>query len=259
MKYLIGIQPTAPKLHIGNYLGCIKEGIDLQKSGANVEFMIADKHAILSGMPPDEVNKNSFYLKIQLEVLGAQKGTVKLQDEKTPEIFIKLLGKTSVAQLKKLPQYKEKAVDYIYDVGLLTYPVLMAADIYQALRSGDTVITGPDQKPHIDFANDLLAKVYDGFRVQNQLTSFGKIGSLRAPQYKMSKSSDPNGVLWMFESSEEAYMTSLRPAITTPEGVENLIKIYQGITNNPEIAIPNSKFELKQLIAKQLHELCQKP
>lgn len=259
MKYLIGIQPTAPNLHIGNYLGCIKEGLDLQKlTNSEVEFLIADKHAILSGIPQNEVIENSERLLEQLLALGAKPGSVKFQRPETTHFFLELLGKTSLAQLKKLPQYKDKASDYIYDMGLLTYPVLMAADIYLALSSGDVVITGPDQKAHIEFANDLLGRAFPGFRVENQFTFFGKIGSLKAPQYKMSKSSDPNGVLWMFAGSEEAYMASLRPAITTPEGVDNLITIYRGITDNPLIEIPESKFELKQLIAKSLHKLCQK-
>lgn len=254
MKFLVGIQPTAASLHIGNYLGCIKPALELQKDPNNkVTFLIAHMHSLLSGMDFHELHKNVQSLTHQLKKLGATE--VITQPPDTLAVFLKLLSISSLASLKKLPQYKDKSEKTIYDMGLLTYPVLMAADIF--IANPDAILIGPDQKAHIDFANDLVKRaVPTGFKPYNGILSInGKIGCLVNPAAKMSKSGDPRGVLWMFQDSEEDYLTTLRRAITDAPGRANLENIYHGLTSEDSTP-PKSNLELKTEIARELHKLC---
>src|SRR3982751_3442892 len=107
MKYLIGIQPTG-KLTIGNYLGCLKKGLEYQEAGHDVTFLIANYHSLTTDSYTDETRK-------ELEMLGA-KNIIEQTPEYT-ELFFKMVCKLNLGTLLKMSQYKEKKDSVEYDLG----------------------------------------------------------------------------------------------------------------------------------------------
>ena len=229
MKYLIGIQPTG-KIHIGNYLGCIKKGLTLQEDPNNdVTFMIANYHALTTnekaGLPELERIFN------ELTRLGCKK--IVSQRPEYTELFFKLCCTMNLSSLLKMPQYKDKKNSVKYDLGLLLYPVLMAADII--INDPDVVIIGKDQVPHMDLAND-IAKKYNGKHYEYEFGDVEKIMSLSDPLQKMSKSLGEKHVLYLFD---EDYEKKLAKATSSPEGIQNLKTIAKALGIKEE-------FELNQ-------------
>lgn len=234
MKYLIGIQPTG-KLHIGNYLGCLKKGLEYQEDDNEVIFLIANYHSLTTS-GEDEITEN------ELIRLGCD--NIVRQTPEVLELFFKLCCQMNLGSLLKMPQYKDKKDSVQYDLGLLLYPVLMAADIIY--HNPDVVLVGKDQVPHIELCNDICKRVGVTKTFQYELSKFDKIMSLVDPTKKMSKSLGDKHVLYLFD---EDYNNKLRKAVTTDEGVENLLDIFDGldITN-----APSSNQELKELIAVEM-------
>ncbi len=214
MKYLIGIQPTG-RLHIGNYLGCIKKGLELQKEGHEVIWLVADLHAMTK-------IDNSEILELVDNILqDLEKICVKyiwqqgLIHRPILELYWELTCITPLAELQRMTQYKDKK-DQITNAGLLMYPVLMAADILYF--EPDYVIVGEDQLQHIELTR-LLARKTGRKEPEALLTSTPRIMSLVEPSKKMSKSLGDKHVLYLFE---EDYEAKLKKAITTEEGIKNL-------------------------------------
>lgn len=209
-KYLIGIQPTG-KLHIGNYLGCIKKALELQAEGNIVIFLIANYHAETNG------TVQSFGLYSELQKLGAI--DIIEQNVNHTGMFWKLLCKTKMSDLERMTQYKDKK-QKLPNVGLFTYPVLMAADIF--IVNPDYVIVGEDQLQHIELTNTLVKRIGDDKKYEYVLSETPRIMSLVDPTKKMSKSLGDKHVLYLFD---ENYEEKLKKAVTTPEGIKNLQKI----------------------------------
>lgn len=209
-KYLIGIQPTG-KLHIGNYLGCIKKALELQAEGNEVIFLIANYHAETNGLIlPTQ-------LKIELKKLGAK--NIVEQHKEHLKLFWTLLCKTKMSDLERMTQYKDKK-EKLPNVGLFTYPVLMAADII--LLNSDYVIVGEDQLQHLELTNTLAKRMGIQKEYKYVLSETPRIMSLVDPTKKMSKSLGDKHVLYLFD---ENYEEKLKKAVTTPEGIKNLQKI----------------------------------
>lgn len=149
MKYLVGIQPTG-KIHIGNYLGCLKKGLEYQNQGHDVTFLIANYHSLTTDNYSDETEK-------ELIRLGCK--NIKRQTPNYTELFFQLCCKLNLGTLLKMPQYKDKKSEVEFDLGLLLYPVLMAADIM--MNEPDVVIVGRDQVAHLELCND-ISKRFNG-------------------------------------------------------------------------------------------------
>jgi tryptophanyl-tRNA synthetase len=233
MKYLIGIQPTG-KLHIGNYLGCLAKGLRLQKSGHDVTFLIANYHSMTTGSYTDITEK-------ELKRLGCK--NVKRQTPEYTEKFFELCCKMNIGQLLKMPQYKDKKEKVEYDLGLLLYPVLMAADII--INDPDVIIIGADQVAHIELTNDIVKRIGIDKHFEYEYGDVDKIMSLIDPTIKMSKSSGEKHVLYIFD---EDYVAKLKKANSNEEGLNNLRKI--GDYFNVERNDSNLKYKLD--IAKVL-------
>ena len=150
MKIFSGIQPSG-EFHIGNYLGAMRNWVKLQKTNECI-FCIVDLHAITVSYKPQEIQKR---------ILGAAKDVLAVGiDPKKSTLFVQshipehteltwLLNTiTTMGELKRMTQYKEKAGKHERLVGLFDYPVLMAADIL--LYQTDEVPVGEDQKQHIE-------------------------------------------------------------------------------------------------------------
>jgi tryptophanyl-tRNA synthetase len=210
MKYLVGVQPTG-KLHIGNYLGCLAKGLRLQEEGHDVTFLIANYHSLTTSDNYCEATIGELYR------LGCKK--IVQQTPEYTEQFFKLCCKLNLGTLLRMPQYKDKKDTVEYDVGLLLYPVLMAADIM--MNDPDVVIIGKDQVPHMELANDLGKRV-GAKRYEYELGDVDKVMSLVNPTLKMSKSLGDNHVVYLFD---ENYEKKLRKANMDEQGMKNVKKI----------------------------------
>lgn len=238
MKYLIGIQPTG-KLHIGNYLGCLKKGIEYQNQGHDVTFLIANYHSLTTDNYTDETEK-------ELIRLGCK--NIKRQTPEYTELFFKLCCKMNLGTLQKMPQYKDKKESLDFDMGVLLYPVLMTADII--INNPDVVIIGRDQVPHLDLCNDIAKRVGVEKYFNYEFGDVNKIMSLSDPSKKMSKSSGEKGVLYLFD---EDYISKLKPANSNEEGIENLKKIANNI--GIDISKITMNLELKIAIAEKMNKI----
>ena len=235
MKYLIGIQPTG-KITIGNYLGCLAKGLELQQEGHDVTFLIANYHSLTTDNYSDITEK-------ELKRLGCQK-IVKQTPEYT-ELFFKLCCKLNIGTLKKMPQYNDKHESVEYDLGLLLYPVLMVADII--INDPDVIIIGKDQVPHVELANDISKRVGTNKRFNYEFGHVDKIMSLINPEIKMSKSYGENHVLYLFD---EDYNKKLKSANASDKGLENLRKIGDFF----QVPLSESNYLYKMEIANKMKE-----
>jgi tryptophanyl-tRNA synthetase len=244
MRVFSGIRPTA-KLHIGNYLGAIKQWIELQEKNECL-FCIVDLHALTTPYQPEELQKNILELAIGYLAAGLnpEKCILFVQSHvKEHTELAWLLGTiTPIGELKRMTQFKEKAKEYPKDVnaGLLNYPLLMAADIL--LYQTDFVPVGRDQKQHVELTREIARKFNKKFgqlfkEPKVLLPKIGeKIMSLQNPNKKMSKTDDPEGCIELFEKPEEIKRKIMR-AVTDPgkiikydpkkkPGISNLLTIY---------------------------------
>ena len=164
MKTIVsGIQPSG-KMTLGNYLGAIKNFVDLQNNAEEQDFMVfvADLHAITVPQDPKELRANIKSLVAVYLACGLDPNKVSLfiQSEvpQHAELGYLLQTITYIGELERMTQYKDKMVKQVQGVSsaLLTYPVLMAGDIL--LYNADYVPVGEDQKQHLELARDLAIR-----------------------------------------------------------------------------------------------------
>jgi len=237
MKYLIGIQPTG-KLHIGNYLGCLKKGLEYQEKGHDVTFLIANYHSLTTDSYTDVTEQ-------ELIKLGCK--NIKKQTPEYTELFFKLCCKLNLGTLERMPQYKDKKDDVKFDLGLLLYPVLMTADII--INDPDIVIIGKDQSAHLDLCNDISKRI-GGKEYKYEYGDVEKIMSLLDPTKKMSKSFGEKNVLYLFN---ENYTSKIKKANANEEGLMNIKKIGKGI--GVDVDKYEMNIDLKMAISKRMNEL----
>lgn len=208
-KILIGIQPTG-RIHLGNYLGVIKHGLELQKDN-EVRFMVAIYHSFTS-QSEIEVSVHAGHMFNQLKKLGAK--NIYFQQPLSLEVFWKLAAQEPIGPLTHMPQYKSKEKT----VGMLTYPILMAADI---IVSGcDYVLVGEDQEAHMEYYRELARK--HGYEVAKSMKSKSpKIMSIKDPTKKMSKSLGDEHCIYI-DDSFETVKAKLKKAPTDEAGIKNL-------------------------------------
>lgn len=159
MRILSGIQPSG-KLHLGNYLGAIKQHIELQDKGEAFYF-IADYHALTSLRDKDALMQYTFDVALDYLALGLDpnKATFYRQSDlsEVTELTWLLSTVTPMGLLERCHSYKDKIAKGISpDHGLFAYPVLMAADIL--IVDSDVVPVGKDQKQHIEVTRDIAQR-----------------------------------------------------------------------------------------------------
>lgn len=203
MKTIVsGIQPSG-KMTLGNYLGAIKNFVDLQNNEEYENFLIfiADMHAITVYQDPTVLRQNIKSLVATYLACGLDPSKVSLfiQSEVHEHVEIGYLLQTItyIGELERMTQYKDKMVKQVSGVSsaLLTYPVLMAGDIL--LYNADCVPVGEDQKQHLELTRNLGERFNnrysETFKIPEALiqkNGSAKIMSLQDPTKKMSKS-DP--------------------------------------------------------------------
>lgn len=253
MKKIIvsGIQPTG-NLHLGNYLGVIKQWKELQENPEyECKFGIMDLHAMTtSGKYGAE---NAVKTASALRKIGIKDNNIFYQSGAAGILncYWKLACNTSIGQLNRMTQFKEKSDKGNENLGLFSYPVLMAADIL-ALEA-DLVPVGEDQKQHLELARDLAKKL--GLKVPEPLISktCGRIMSLTDQAKKMSKS-DPNDNSRINLSDDaETIRKKIKKAVTTPDGIKNLMTIYSACGGKEELDFNSAGFA-KGILAEQIIE-----
>ncbi len=219
-----GIQPSG-ELHIGNYLGAVKNWVELQHLYDSI-FCIVDYHAITVPYDPDDLRRRTIDMAMSLLAAGLdpEKCTVFVQSHVAEHTELAWIfnSVTPIGELERQTQFKEKAQRQESVVaGLLNYPVLQAADIL--LYRADTVPVGEDQVQHLELSRDIARKWNTRFAREEDffpepkalLTATRRVLGLDG-QAKMSKSlGNTVGLLEPFEVVWE----KLRPAVTDPKRV----------------------------------------
>ncbi len=221
-----GIQPTG-NLHIGNYLGAVKNWIELQNSGTyDCYFFIADYHS-LTGQDTAEDRRNKILtLAAEILALGIDPDRVTFfVQSHIPEhtelawVFNCI---TPVAELERMTQFKDKSArqEKNINAGLFTYPILQVADVL--LYHGTLVPVGQDQVQHIELIRVIARafnKRYGEYfpETKHLLTEFPKVMSLLEPTKKMSKSLGAGHVIELCEDQKQIEV-KLKKAVTATEG-----------------------------------------
>jgi tryptophanyl-tRNA synthetase len=249
MRIFSGIRPTGG-LHIGNYLGAIKQWIALQDSNECV-FCIVDLHAITTPYNPKELQKNILETTAVYLAAGInpEKSIIFVQSDvkEHAELAWLLETITPMGELSRMTQYKEKSKqhkDYV-NSGLLNYPILMAADILLYKSTG--VPVGKDQEQHVELTRTIAKKFNQKFgevfpEPKALLPKTGaKIMSLTDPKKKMSKSDDPKSCISLFDSPEQITKKIMSATtdsgkdvtynVTKKPGISNLLTIYSLLTD----------------------------
>jgi tryptophanyl-tRNA synthetase len=244
MRIFSGIRPTG-ELHIGNYLGALKQWIELQNNNECV-FCIVDLHAITTpyekkGLQKMILDAAITYLSVGL---NPEKSIIFVQSQvKEHAELAWLLGSIMpVGELKRMTQFKDKSKkhpEYV-NAGLLNYPILMAADIL--LYQTEGVPVGKDQQQHVELTRNIARrfnqKFTKTFKVPRVILpkTGAKIMCLQDSKKKMSKTGNPKGCISLFEEPEEirkkimgAVTDTGKEIIYNPNkkpGISNLLTIY---------------------------------
>lgn len=253
MRLVSGIQPTG-KLTIGNYLGAIKQFVNLQNELKDYEFFIfiADLHSLTVYNEPTELRKNVKTLAALYIACGLDPKRVNLfvQSEIKEHSQLAFIMETTVyvPELERMTQYKDKKRNQKTGIrsALLTYPALMAADIL--LYDANIVPIGDDQKQHLELTKTLAERfnsLYGNtFTVPKPYFSLAakRVMSLQDPTKKMSKSDEnPKSSIYLLDDINTA-KNKIRSAITDSDktikydlknkaGISNLLEIYSGFSN----------------------------
>lgn len=242
-----GIRATSA-LHIGNYLGALKQFVELQADENNAcYFFVADLHALTTPFNSHELRQNT--LEVVTDYLAAG------IDPKKCVFFLQsqILEHTELAwifncivplgELERMTQYKDKSSQFKTNInaGLLTYPALMAADIL--IYKAQSVPVGEDQVQHVELARIIARKFNNRFgqlfpEPQTQERQPLRIMSLKDPRKKMSKTGDEAVMLF---DSPDIIRAKLKKAVTANEangdspGAENLLSLLQYFGSREEI------------------------
>ena len=254
-KIFSGVQPTG-NLHLGNYLGAIKNFVTLNKSESNkCIFCVVDLHAITVKQDPNELKDNIRETVATFIASGIDpEKSIIFNQSKVPahsETAWILSCTARMGWLSRMTQFKEKAGKdkEKASIGLYSYPVLMAADIL--LYDATHVPVGDDQKQHLELCRDIAQKFNNDFEVNDFLKipepliqkKFSRIMSLKDGLKKMSKSEisdlsrinltdDKDGIINKIKKAK----TDSLPMPSNPEELEkrpeakNLIGIYSSLT-----------------------------
>ena len=250
-----GVQPTG-NLHLGNYLGAIKNFVNLQKKMECI-YCIVDLHAITVFQDPKELKKNILDTTAGFVACGLdfKKSIIFNQSSVSghSELAWILNCVSRVGWMNRMTQFKEKAGKNKENasVGLYVYPNLMAADIL--LYKSTHVPVGDDQKQHLELARDIAQKFNNDFKVNNFFPipepliqkKLSRVMSLRDGTKKMSKSEESNYSRIDLQDSADEINKKIKKAKTDslpiPGNIEelknrpealNLLNIYSFITNS---------------------------
>jgi len=245
---LSGIQPTGV-MTLGNYIGAVRNWVQFQRDYDCV-YMIANLHALTVRQDPAALRKSTMAAYALMLACGVdQEKSVAFVQSQVPyhtELTWILDCYTQFGEMSRMTQFKDKSAKHAdnINVGLFTYPVLMATDIL--LYQSDVVPVGEDQKQHVEITRD-IAERFNGiygetFRIPEPFIpkAGARIMSLTEPTKKMSKSDEnPNSFVAVLDD-KDTVIRKFKRAVTDSEaeivyrpgkdGVNNLLTIYSVVT-----------------------------
>jgi len=250
---LSGMQPSASSLHLGNYLGALRQWVQMQTTH-NAYYVIVDLHAITVPQDPKELLDNTRRTAAQYIAAGLdpQEATLFVQSHAPAHAQLAWVLNciTGFGEASRMTQFKDKSQKggvEVSSVGLFTYPILQAADIL--LYQPKSVPVGEDQRQHLELTRDLAMRFNSRFGMTFEvpeahiLKETAKIFDLQDPTAKMSKSTqDPKGLINLMD--EPSVITKkIKSAVTdtdgairfdreTKPGVSNLIGILSAVTGS---------------------------
>jgi len=256
-KIFSGVQPTG-NLHLGNYLGAIKNFVDLNNDSKNeCIFCVVDLHAITVKQDPKELKNNIQETVATFIASGINpKKSIIFNQSSVPAHAEGAWILSCVARmgwLNRMTQFKEKAGKdkEKASVGLYSYPVLMASDIL--LYDATHVPVGDDQKQHLELCRDIAQKFNSDFEAENFLQvpepliqkDFSRIMSLKDGSRKMSKSELSDLSRINLTDNKDMVINKIKKAKTDPlpmpsnlrdleerPEAKNLLGIYSSLTNS---------------------------
>jgi tryptophanyl-tRNA synthetase len=249
-----GIQPTADSFHLGNYLGAVKQWVELQETRDTI-YCVVDMHAITVPYDPELLRRRTRVAAAQLLAAGLEpEQTILFVQSQVPEHaeLNWVLGcLTGFGEASRMTQFKDKSAKGGADqasVGLFTYPILQAADIL--LYKTNEVPVGEDQRQHLELSRNLAQRFNhrfgETFVIPDAyiLPAVAKITDLQEPTSKMSKSSSaPQGIIDLLDESD-VIRRKIARAVTDAEGsvraddeakpgVTNLLRIFAALSGQP--------------------------
>jgi len=276
-KIFSGVQPTG-NLHLGNYLGAIKNFVDLQNEKENeCIFCVVDLHAITVKQDPKELKKNIRETAATFIASGIDPSNSIIFNQSMVSAHSEaawiLSCVSRIGWLNRMTQFKEKAGKdkEKASIGLYSYPVLMAADIL--LYDASHVPVGDDQKQHLELCRDIAQKFNNDFNALNFLKvpepliqkKFSRIMSLKDGMKKMSKSDPSNLSRINLTDEKDEIFNKIKRAKTDPMPMpndikdlaerpeaENLLGIYSSLRNQ------NLENSVNEFDGKQFSEFKEK-
>ena len=252
-----GVQPTG-NIHLGNYLGALKQFVELQEDHECI-YCIVDMHAITVPQDPKELREHildvaALYLAVGVD---PEKSIVFVQSDVPghAELNWVLTCNSYTGELSRMTQFKDKSRGKeSAPTGLFSYPVLMAADIL--LYDTDVVPVGNDQKQHIELTRDIAQRINNKYKKtfvvpEGRFMKAGaRIMSLDDPTSKMSKSNENiHSRISLLDPPNKIKKSIMRATTDSdgiikfdPEnkpGISNLINIYSSLTNKSIEEIEN--------------------
>lgn len=264
-RVLSGIQPTSESFHLGNYLGAVRQWVELQE-GHDAFYCIVDLHALTVTTDPALMRKRTLAAAAQLIALGIDpnKSTLFVQSQVPQHNQLGWLMEciTGFGEASRMTQFKDKSQRAGADrtvVGLFTYPMLQAADIL--LYQAHYVPVGEDQRQHIELTRDLAGRFNttfgETFRLPEGyiLKSAAKINDLQEPTAKMSKSAESSAGVIDLMDAPEVNVKKIKSAVTDTgrdvrfderekPGISNLLTIHSALSGKT-IAELEGEFEGK--------------
>ena len=235
-----GVQPTG-NLHLGNYLGAIRNWVKLQKDYDCI-FCIVDLHALTLPQNPDELRKHTREVTAAYVAAGIDPDACTIFNQSTvpghSELAWLLGTLTPLGWLNRMTQFKEKAGKQKDNagLGLYAYPVLMAADIL--LYKATHVPVGEDQKQHLELARDIAGAFNRRFETEyfplpepQILGEATRVMSLRDGSKKMSKSDESDYSRLNMTDDADTIAQKVRKARTDPEPLPSEVA---GLEGRPE-------------------------
>ena len=285
-RVLSGIQPTSDSFHLGNYLGALKQWVELQ-DGNDAFYCIVDLHALTGDLDPALLRKRILASAAQLIALGIspEKSTLFVQSHVAEHNQLGWIMEciAGFGEANRMTQFKDKSAKGGADsarVGLFTYPMLQAADIL--LYQAHYVPVGEDQRQHIELTRDLATRFNtrfgDTFRIPEGyiLKSGAKIYDLQEPTNKMSKSAgSAAGVLEIMDTPEantkkiKSATTDAGREVTFDEkekpGISNLLTIHAALSGKSVADLENEfvgkgygdfKAAVAEVVVEYLRPIC---
>ncbi|KRO50690.1 MAG: tryptophan--tRNA ligase [Actinobacteria bacterium BACL4 MAG-120820-bin23] len=259
-RVLSGIQPTHDSFHLGNYLGALKQWVELQENN-DAFYCVVDLHALTVETDPKLLQQRTLVSAAQLIAIGINpdKSTLFVQSQVPAHNQLAWVFEciTGFGEASRMTQFKDKSKKggaERTNVGLFTYPILQAADIL--LYQPDFVPVGEDQRQHVELTRDIAERFNKKFdKVFNIpqaqiIKSLAKINDLQDPTAKMSKSAaSMSGVIELLDSADTT-MKKFKSSVTDDgkevrfdekekPGISNLLTIHSALSGKSITEVEN--------------------